>query len=113
MNIITNYQAREIAVQNKKRRQEETYRSIEKAYEKGGHVKTVMDAIFQDINTEAEKGEFVSVVDVKVNFGDEINLRDEFGKILVDVLEHIGYSASYGVSNNILTIWTEFYERQN
>ena len=108
MNIITNYQAREIALQSKKRKQEDAYINIKEFYKKGGNIKSVVDGIFDNIKLEAEKGEFVSVVDIKLDFQGNNTYRESFGKLLVDALEYLGYRASYSVLDNKLIICTHF-----
>jgi hypothetical protein len=109
MNIITNYQAREITASNLAKRQEKHYKLMLEFYNRYKSFKKNIDAIFDGIRNNAKAGESVCFVDIKYQkFEDHVEFYDGLGKVLVDAFSYLGYTASSTSTKDGVSIWIEW-----
>lgn len=109
MNIITNYQAKEIALKKFNKRREESWEIVKELYLKYKGFKKVVDKIFDGIRANAEKGEFICIIDVSYKeFQEHLSFYEDMGTVLQDGLGHLGYSVSANPMENQVSLWIEW-----
>lgn len=109
MNIITNYQAKEIAKKKLEERRKANYDLFVRLYEKHNTFKKHVDAVFEGIRANSELGEFVCFVDIKYKkYTDDQYFYDNLAKLLVDAFSHLGYGVGFNTTKDSLHLWIEW-----
>lgn len=93
MNIITKYQADEIAKFNRARINKEVFEFLKEEYGLDEVIKKVVDAIFDKIREDSAAGVFES--SIEINFGtvnDNLNYYQDFAYLIERSFNHLGYT---------------------
>lgn len=109
MNILTSYQAKEIAQTKLEERRRANYDLFVQLYKKHKTFKNHVDAAFDGIRANSEIGEFVCFVDIRYRkYADDQYFYDNLAKLLVDAFSHLGYSVGYNTTKESLHLWIEW-----
>ncbi len=112
MNIITNYQAQEIAKKSLEKRRKLNYDLMCEFCERYKSFKSYLNKIFNGIKENAEKGESACFIEISYKqYQDNTPFYEGLARVLLDGFAHLGYITSAKVDKNKLEMWIEWYER--
>lgn len=107
MNIITRYQAKEIAEKELAKQNEFYFNKTKEYYGIYTGVKRFVDEIFAEIEYESGLGSFEAQVDLKIEDPKFHNKEyyEQVSKALIGFLQHLNYGASSSITDNGLFLW--------
>jgi hypothetical protein len=109
MNIITRYQANEIAKKSRAEINEISFNFLKEDCEAEGYIKKIVDSIFDKIKEDSADGLFESSIDISFNEPTfDASFYKDYGVLLESAFGHLGYIVDSISLNNGLRLFVNW-----